>query len=84
MDKFPFENVHRSEGLVHAAPVIIADPMKLPLPDHGCNLVFASHILEHIPSPDRFLEEVKRCSDRIYLEFPSARRELMFAWSYHA
>ena len=29
-DKFPFDNIHRSQALVHRAPVIIADAARLP------------------------------------------------------
>jgi SAM-dependent methyltransferase len=64
-------------------PVIKADAMSLPIPDGGCDLVFASHIIEHLPDPARFIAEIKRCSRRVYLEFPSRRRELMYAWSFH-
>jgi SAM-dependent methyltransferase len=82
-DKFPVDNIHRSQDLVHAAPVIIADATNMPLPDQGCDVIFASHILEHIPQPDKFLREIQRCSGRVYLEFPAMTRELMFAWAMH-
>jgi hypothetical protein len=82
-NKYPFDNAHRSQDLVHSAPVLIAYATELPLPDKGCDVIFASHIIEHLPAPDQFLAEVQRCSDRIYLEFPSMTRELMFAWSFH-
>lgn len=83
LDKFPFDNIHRSQDLVHGAPLLIADATNMPLPDKGCDVIFASHILEHIPEPERFLAEVRRTSRRVYLEFPSMRRELMFAWAMH-
>jgi hypothetical protein len=82
-DKYPFDNVHRSQDLVHRAPVIIADAYRLPLPDGGCDLLFASHLIEHLPAPDRFLAEVQRCAERVYLEFPARNRELLFAWGMH-
>jgi hypothetical protein len=82
-DKYPFDNIHRSQDLVHAAPVIIADAAHLPLEDAGCDVIFASHILEHLPKPAKFLLEAQRCSKQIYLEFPRMTRELMFAWSFH-
>ena len=82
-DKFPADNIHRSQDLVHAAPVVIADATNMPLPDRGADVIFASHILEHIPEPDAFLREIRRCTDRVYLEFPAMTRELMFAWAMH-
>jgi hypothetical protein len=83
IDKYPFEQAHRTADMAHTAPVIIADAVKMPLPDKGCDLLFASHIIEHLPHPDEFVAEIKRCSHRVYLEFPSRRRELMCAWSFH-
>jgi len=85
IEKFPFDNsLHRSGPMQFPrVPVIKADAMALPVPDRGCNLVFASHIIEHLPDPAGFIAEVKRCSRRVYLEFPSRQRELMFAWSFH-
>lgn len=83
LDKFPFDNLHRVQGLAHSAPVLIADAVCMPIPDSGCDVLFASHIIEHLEEPDRFLQEAKRCSDRVYIEFPSRARELMFAWSFH-
>lgn len=82
-DKYPDEQLHRSQPLAHAAPVMIADAVRLPLPDAACDLIFASHIIEHLPDPGRFLAEVERCASHVYLEFPAANRELMFAWSFH-
>jgi SAM-dependent methyltransferase len=82
-DKYPFDNIHRSQDIVHSAPVLIADAGRLPLADDSCDLVFASHIIEHLPNPDLFLNEVKRCAKTVYLEFPGANRELMFSWAFH-
>ncbi len=83
VDKYPFENLHRVADLVHAAPVIKADATKLPLPARGCDLLLASHVLEHLREPDKLIEEAKRCAHRVYFEFPSMTRELMYAWSFH-
>jgi SAM-dependent methyltransferase len=83
LDKYPFDNIHRSQAMVYSAPTAIADAVRLPLPAHGCDWIFASHIIEHLPEPDRFLKEVQRCSKSVYLEFPGLNRELMFAWAFH-
>lgn len=84
-EKYPFEEVHRvaAHGLVHSAPVMIADATKIPVPDNVAGLVFASHVIEHLPDPDAFLREVQRCSSRAYIEVPTLTRELMFAWGFH-
>lgn len=83
VEKYPFDEVERIEACAPAAPTIIADAVTLPLPNKGCDVLFASHVLEHLPEPARFLEEARRVSRRTYLEFPSVARELMYAWSFH-
>jgi SAM-dependent methyltransferase len=83
VDKYPFDNLERHGDIVNLAPVIQADATKLPIADRGCDVLFVSHVIEHMPRPDLFIEEAKRCARDVYLEFPSLRRELMYAWSFH-
>lgn len=85
VEKYPFgRNLHRNQPMQFPrVPVIKADALVLPIADGGCDLAFASHIIEHLPDPGRFIAEIKRCSQRVYLEFPSRHRELMFGWSFH-
>src|SRR5690606_23651118 len=45
LEKYPFEEAHRSFGMVHRAPVVIADAMRLPIPERGCDVIFASHLV---------------------------------------
>ena len=82
IEKYPFDQtLHRNQPMQFPrVPVIKADASAIPVPDCGCDVIFASHIIEHLPDPARFIEEVKRCSKWVYLEF---KRELMFAWSVH-
>lgn len=82
-EKHPFEEAHRIAPVTHGAPIIIADGARMPLPDGGCDGVFCSHVIEHMPDPGVFVRELKRCAEWVYLEFPSRLRELMFAWSFH-
>lgn len=85
IEKYPFDHsLHRDHPMQFPrAPVIKADALAIPVPDGGCDLIFASHIIEHLPEPGRFIAEIKRCSQRVHLEFPARHRELMFAWSFH-
>jgi hypothetical protein len=55
----------------------------MPLADGACDVLFVSHVLEHLAQPDDFIREAKRCARHIYLEFPTLTRELMYAWSFH-
>ncbi|MGD0014194.1 MAG: methyltransferase domain-containing protein [Bryobacteraceae bacterium] len=86
IEKYPFDHgLHRNQPMrFPGVPVIKADAHAMPVPDGGCDLIFASHIIEHLTDPQCFIAEVKRCSRRVYLEFPSRYRELMHAWSFHA
>jgi len=85
IEKYPFaHSLHRTSPMQFPrVPVIKADALAMPIPDRGCDLIFASHIIEHLTDPKRFIAEIRRCSRRVYLEFPSRQRELMHAWSFH-
>jgi hypothetical protein len=85
IEKYPFDDsLHRSQPMQFPrVPVIKADALAIPVPNDGCDLIFASHIVEHLSEPKRFIAEIQRCSQRVYLEFPSRNLELMFAWSFH-
>jgi SAM-dependent methyltransferase len=82
-EKHPFEEAHRVAPVTHAAPILIVDGAKMPVPDTGCDGVFCSHVIEHMRDPQAFIRELKRCAEWVYLEFPSRTRELMFAWPFH-
>lgn len=43
----------------------------LPFNDKEFNYVILSHVLEHIPDPNSFIEEVERISDAGYIELPT-------------
>ena len=85
IDKYPFDDgLHRDQPMQFTSvPVIKADALTIPVPDRGCDLIFASHVIEHLTDPSRFIAEIKRCARWVYLEFPSRNRELLFAWSFH-
>lgn len=85
IEKFPFDSdLPRNQPVVFPeVPLIIADAERLPLADQSCDFIFSSHCIEHLPDPPAFIDEVKRCSRAVYLEFPSRYLELMFTWNYH-
>ena len=55
IEKHPFDqSLHRNQPMQFpSVPVIKADALAMPVPDGGCNVVFASHIIEHLPDPAR-------------------------------
>ncbi|NOD78570.1 MULTISPECIES: class I SAM-dependent methyltransferase [unclassified Ruegeria] len=85
VEKFPFDSdLHRSQPVMFPdAPLVIASAENLPIADQSCDLLFSSHCIEHLPDPPQFIEEIKRCAKSVYLEFPSRRLEMMFAWNFH-
>jgi len=41
-------------------PILMADAEKLPFPPSSFDAVIATAIIEHVPHPDRFVEEIRR------------------------
>lgn len=83
IDKHPFDEAERCGPIPNLVPILKADALELPLRRASCDVIFMSHVIEHLNDPLRFLEHAQRCTDRIYLEFPSLERELLYSWSYH-
>ncbi|UCH50376.1 MAG: methyltransferase domain-containing protein [Chloroflexota bacterium] len=60
---------------------VIADVTRIPFCDKAFGAVFASHILEHLPSTyhaDRALDELNRVAETVFLAYPS--RQSVGAW----
>ena len=58
IEEYPFDrDLHRDQPIRFSRVQLIkADAMALPISDHGCDLIFASHIIEYLPDPGRFLK----------------------------
>jgi hypothetical protein len=48
----------------------------IPLPDHSCDFVVASHIIEHLENPVAFCKELSRIGKAGYIETPGLIQEL--------
>ncbi|NVN97280.1 methyltransferase domain-containing protein [Candidatus Nomurabacteria bacterium] len=83
IDKYPFDNLERAGNISTIAPLIKADAINLPFVDLSVDLLFLSQVIEHIEDPLLFLAEAKRTSKKIYLEWPSPTREVIFGWTFH-
>ena len=60
---------------------VIADVSRIPFSDKAFGAVFASHILEHLPSTydaDMALDELSRVAEGVFLAYPS--RQSIGAW----
>jgi SAM-dependent methyltransferase len=85
-DKFIADNTERSGGddvVVDKRPFVIADGLALPFKDRSFDYVIASHILEHVDDPYKFVGELTRVAKRGYIETPSELGEKVFGWPFH-
>ncbi|VTU40118.1 class I SAM-dependent methyltransferase [Variovorax sp. PBL-E5] len=80
----------RQRGDVVAAPEFRGKPVsfydggRFPFADDAFGYVIASHVIEHVPSPELFMQEIFRVgSGRGYLEFPQMTYEYMFDFDVH-
>lgn len=73
VDKFPFDNTHRSGSLkiLNGQNLIVAEGDRLPFRDKAFDYVICSHVLEHVEDPSCFLNEISRIGKRGYIEVPS-------------
>ena len=78
VDKFPKDNTQRSGDIVltRGASFTEGDLEAIPFPDEPkFDFLYASHVMEHVHSPQKAVGEINRISNRGYLETPSPLRE---------
>lgn len=76
--------VHRCGApLVADRPIVFADALKMPFRDKAFDFVVASHVLEHVPEPERFLQELMRVGRAGYIETPNIFLERLCPYSIH-
>ena len=64
VDKYIDMDAERYSGIVIDRPFVNADGEKLPFKDKSIDFVYCSHVLEHIPNPEVFIEELERVGKR--------------------
>jgi SAM-dependent methyltransferase len=78
VDKFPGDNTQRAGDMLLAKGVVFTegDLEAIPFPDEPkFDFLYASHVLEHVHSPQKAISEINRVAKRGYLETPSPLRE---------
>jgi uncharacterized protein YbaR (Trm112 family) len=83
-DRYLYENTQRQRMAIRCdRPLVVADGQKLPFADRTFDFVICSQILEHMPDPIKFAQEVSRVSKAGLIIVPHALRERIFGWEYH-
>jgi SAM-dependent methyltransferase len=67
----------------HGKKVVYYDGGKFPFEDKEFDYVIASHVLEHVPDPKKFVSELVRVSNAGYIEFPTALYEHLYNFDVH-
>lgn len=74
---------HRYSAMVIDRPTVLADACKMPFPDKAFDFVIAFHVLEHVPDPASFLQELQRVGKAGYIETPNAIFERLIPYDVH-
>lgn len=78
-DLFVKDNGHRSDGQalkVDTRPFVCCDLQALPFQTKVFDLVYSSHVIEHVADPERALAELKRVGKHGKIVCPSLIREV--------
>src|SRR5262249_44327019 len=70
-------------SLVSDRPTVFADALRMPFKAKAFDFVIASHILEHIKSPEAFLSELTRVGKAGYIETPNIFLERLSPYPIH-
>lgn len=70
LEKF-VDSSHRLRPIKIDRYIVLADACKMPFKNNAFDYSIAFHVLEHIPEPDLFLNELARISKAGYIETPN-------------
>jgi SAM-dependent methyltransferase len=85
-DRFIEDNSERASEesiVIDERPFVVADGQYLPFKDKSFDYVIASHVLEHVENPQKFISELMRVASRGFIETPSELGEELFGWPFH-
>jgi len=77
------DNKHRYENMVFDRPLVLGDGCKMPFRDNAFDYIIAFHVLEHIKTPELFLNELQRVGRAGYIETPNAIFERLNPYPVH-
>ncbi len=70
-------------SMVIDRPAVYGDAQKMPFKDKSFDFVVASHILEHMSEPEKFIKELQRVAKAGYIEVPNAIFERFAPYDIH-
>jgi SAM-dependent methyltransferase len=76
-----FERYHSK--LIKDRPLVYARVEDMPFKDNAFDFVIASHVLEHVSDPEKFLLEMMRVGKAGYIETPDAFIERLIPFRFH-
>ena len=76
-----FERYHSK--LIKDRPLVYARVEEMPFKDNVFDFVIASHVLEHVSDPEKFLSEMMRVGKAGYIETPDAFIERLIPFRFH-
>lgn len=82
LEKF-VDTTHRYSPLVADRPTVLADACRMPFKEKAFDYVIAFHVLEHINTPELFLNELQRIGKAGYIETPNAVFERLVPYDVH-
>jgi uncharacterized protein YbaR (Trm112 family)/SAM-dependent methyltransferase len=78
-DKYLDDDSHRAAAIEIDRPLVIGDAAALPFKTKAFDVVFSSHMIEHLDDPRAFFDEAGRVAHAGLFTAPSAVRESLFS-----
>lgn len=83
LDAFEVTQQRHWAPLITDRPTVLGAVERLPFRDKSFDFVIASHVFEHSPQPELFLQELQRVSKAGYIEVPDALMERLNPYRDH-
>jgi SAM-dependent methyltransferase len=77
------DSSHRLKEIKIDREIVLADACHMPFIDNAFDYSIAFHVLEHVPDPKLFADELSRISKAGYIETPNALYERLFPLDVH-
>jgi len=83
IEKYIEDQTERSSAIMSDRLTVVADAVRLSFPDKSVDYSFCCQILEHVPDPKSFLDELSRVGKRGLIETPHGNYEMLRPRTYH-